>query len=242
MTDADHKEDTGADSIEERLVRINDRIGKACVRAGRVPDDVVLLPITKGVTPDRIAEAARCGLTVFGESKVQEARHKIPMCAGNLTWHMIGHLQSNKIRDAVWLFSAIQAIDSLKLLQMVNEGCEKAGKSMPVALEINVGGEGTKFGMNEADAAAVLQACNELSRVEVTGLMAIPPITADPEGARPFFRRLREIRDRLRDGSGFELRELSMGMSHDFEVAIEEGATTIRLGTIIFGKREAMKQ
>lgn len=227
-----------AGSLEERLAVVRDRISGACSRAGRLPDDVLLVPVTKGVDPEQVSEAARCGLRVFGESKVQEARNKIAMCPGNLMWHMIGHLQSNKVKEAVRLFSMIHSVDSLGLLRQVGEACDEAGRRMPICLEINICGEGSKYGLLEPQAEEVLNAANEYCKIEVCGLMAIPPAVEKPESSRPHFRRLREIRDRLKVSTGLELRELSMGMSNDFEVAIEEGATMIRVGTILFGKRE----
>lgn len=228
-------------SFEERLAGIRERIAGACARAGRSPDDVLLIPVTKGVDPDRVSEASRSGLDVFGESKVQEARHKVGMCPGHLSWHMIGHLQSNKVREAVHLFSMIHSIDSLGLLRQVASAAENAGKTMPVCIEVNVSGEGAKYGLSEAEVEGVVTAGNELSRIEVRGLMTIPPAAEDPGASRPYFRKLREIRDRLRSSTGVDLNELSMGMSNDFDVAIEEGATMIRVGTILFGRREGLK-
>ncbi|MEI6971407.1 MAG: YggS family pyridoxal phosphate-dependent enzyme [bacterium] len=228
-------------SFEERLAAIRDRVTAACARAGRSPDDVLLLPVTKGVDPDSVSVAARCGLGVFGESKVQEARHKIGMCPGHLSWHMIGHLQSNKVREAVHLFSMVHSIDSLDLLRQVAAASDNAGKTMPVCLEVNVSGEGSKYGLAVADVEGVVAAGNDLGRIEVRGLMTIPPVAEDPGASRPYFRKLRELRDRLRASTGVDLNDLSMGMSNDFEIAIEEGATVVRVGTILFGKREVRK-
>ena len=227
------------DSFTERLAAVRNRIEEACARAGRRPDDVLLLPVTKGVAPERLEEAAACGLSVFGENRVQEARQKMAVLPDRLSWHMIGHLQSNKARDAARYFSMIQSVDSLKLLRTIDAAAADEGKTMPVCLEVNLAGEGSKFGLAEPDVAGVLAGCNELRCVDVRGLMAIPPVAEDPAAARPYFAKLRGIRDRLRSESGFELPELSMGMSNDFEMAIEEGATIVRLGTILFGRREA---
>lgn len=226
-------------SFEERLAAIRGRMEKACLRAGRSPEDVLLIPVTKGVDPERVTEASRCGLDIFGESKVQEARQKIAMCSGSLTWHMVGHLQSNKVKEAVRLFSMIHSIDSPGLLRQVGTACEDAGRTMPVCIEVNIGGEGSKYGLAETEVEGVVAAANDLSRIEMKGLMAIPPAAENPEASRPYFRRLREIRDRVRASTGVDLRDLSMGMSHDFEIAIEEGATMIRVGTVLFGRREA---
>ena len=226
------------ETFEERLGVIRGRVAQACARAGRDPATVNILPVTKTHGPERVAEAAACGLTVFGENKVQEAQSKIPLCPGHLAWHMIGHLQTNKVKVAVRLFAQIQAVDSLKLLGAIDAAGELTGRVMPVLLEVNVAGESSKFGLAPAEVPAVLEAANGLRRVEIAGLMTIPPLAEDPEQARPFFRQLRELRDRWRPATGFALNELSMGMSHDFEVAIEEGATWIRLGTVLFGPRE----
>jgi hypothetical protein len=198
------------------------------------------LAVSKTCGPDCIREAASAGLMDFGESRVQEAKQKIPLCPTALTWHLIGHLQTNKVKDAVHLFNLIQAVDSLKLLLAIETAAEAAGRVMPVFLEVNVSGESSKFGLAPEAVPGVLKTAESLRRVEIRGLMTIPPLTEDPEKARPFFRSLREHRERWRRETGFELRELSMGMSHDFEVAIEEGATWIRLGTILFGKRTAL--
>ncbi|MDD5677204.1 MAG: YggS family pyridoxal phosphate-dependent enzyme [Kiritimatiellae bacterium] len=224
-------------SFEERLVDVQRRITEACRRAARSPEDVRLLAVSKTRAPECVREAATCGLTFFGESRVQEARQKIPLCPSSLTWHLIGHLQTNKVKDAVNLFHLIQAVDSLKLLMAIETAAEAAGRVMPVFLEVNVSGESCKFGLAPDAVPGVLQAANGMRRVDIQGLMTIPPLAEDPEQARPFFRALREHRDRWRQETGFELRELSMGMSHDFEIAVEEGATWVRLGTILFGKR-----
>lgn len=225
------------DSFEERLADVQRRIAAACRRAGRNPESVRIVTVSKTHGPERVHEAAAAGLTVFGESRVQEARQKIPLCPAALTWHLIGHLQTNKVKDAVNLFHSIQAVDSLKLLMAIETAAEAAGRIMPVFLEVNVSGESSKFGLAPEAVPGVLKVANGLRRVEIQGLLTIPPLAEDPEHARPFFQALREHRDRWRQETGFELRELSMGMSHDFEIAVEEGATWIRLGTILFGKR-----
>lgn len=231
-----------SESFEERLNQARARIRNACERAGRRPDDVRLLPISKTQGPEEIREAADCGLTVFGESRVQEAKQKIPLCPGRLSWHMVGHLQTNKVRDAVQLFQMIHSVDSLKLLRAIDGMSGAAGIVMPVCLEVNVSGEGSKFGLAPEAVPEVLKAANDLMQVDVVGLMTIPPVARDPEEARPHFRRLRELRDQWRDQTGFVLPDLSMGMSHDFEIAIEEGATWVRLGTILFEMRASNEQ
>lgn len=230
------------ESFEERLNQVQARIRNACERVRRQPDDVRLLPISKTWGPEEIREAADCGLTVFGENRVQEAKQKIPLCPGRLSWHMVGHLQTNKVGDAVQLFQMIHSVDSLKLLRAVDRISGAAGVVMPVCLEVNVSGEGSKFGLAPEAVPEVLKAANDLMQVDVVGLMTIPPVARDPEEARPHFRRLRELRDQWRDQTGFVLPDLSMGMSHDFEIAIEEGATWVRLGTILFERRVSNEQ
>lgn len=225
-------------SFSERLNQVRERIGAACARTGRRADEVRLLVASKAQPPEKIREAAESGLVVFGENRVQEARQKIPMCPSNLEWHMIGHLQSNKVRDAVRLFQMIHSVDSPKLLTVIDAANELTGRIMPVCLEVNVSGESSKFGLAPESVPEVLDIANKLNRVEIVGLMTIPPATRDPESARPFFKKLRQLRDQWRGQTGFNLNELSMGMSHDFEIAVEEGATWVRLGTVLFGKRE----
>ncbi len=229
---------TVPDTMEERIAHVQARIATACARAGRPAGSVRLVAVSKTHPPERVEEAVRCGLRLFGENKVQEAAAKIPLCSSSLEWHLVGHLQSNKARIAVQLFSMIHSIDSADLLQRVNRICDEEGRRMPVCLEVNVAGEGSKFGLAPEAVAGVLAAAQGCARIEVVGLMAIPPAVEDPERARGFFRTLRELRDRLRGETGYELPELSMGMSHDFEIAIEEGATLVRVGTDIFGERE----
>jgi PLP dependent protein len=226
--------------FQERLAQTNLRLAEACQRAGRKPSEVRIVAVSKTVPPDDIRDAAECGQIVFGESKVQEARQKIPMCPGHLEWHMVGHLQQNKVRDAVRLFRMIHSVDSLRLLEAINAACETAGNRMPVLLEVNVSGERSKFGMPPEEGPAVLEKSGGLMNVDVVGLMTVPPVTEDPQEARPFFRQLREFRDKWQMLSGAVLPELSMGMSHDFEVAVEEGATMVRLGTVLFGERKSL--
>jgi len=207
--------------IGENLERIRERIARA--------GDVQLIAVSKKVPPEGIEEALAAGQMLFGESKVQEAKAKIPVVSGRARWHMVGHLQSNKARDAVALFELIHSVDNISLAVELDKWAERAGKTQAILLEVNVSGEVSKFGLKPEDVEAALERINALRRVEVRGLMTIPPAGKE---ARPFFRQLREMRDRL------GLTELSMGMSHDFEVAIEEGATMVRIGTAIFGERQ----
>jgi pyridoxal phosphate enzyme (YggS family) len=223
--------------LSANLACVQQRIAMACARAERDPDTVTLLAVTKGIPPEVIREAVNCGLSLFGENKVQEARAKIPLCPGRLRWHMIGHLQSNKCRDAVQLFQMVEGVDSLSLAQELNTWAEKQGKTMPVLLEVNMAGESTKFGFRPEQALADLMAINSLPKLEIYGLMTIAPWTPDPEKVRPIFRRLGELKAQCEERLGASLPHLSMGMSGDFEVAIEEGATLVRIGTLLFGPR-----
>ena len=224
--------------LENRYAVILKRIRAACDRAGRYPASVQLLAVSKTQQPDDVAAVAALGIDTFGENRVQEARGKIPLCSSRLHWHLIGHLQSNKAREAVHLFEMIHSVDSLRMLETLDRFAADEGRSLPVCLEVNVSGERSKFGLSPEQLQTTVEAANKLFNVEIVGLMTIPPIAENPEEARPFFRALRELRDRLSAESGLALPELSMGMSHDFEIAIEEGATWIRLGTLLFGSRK----
>ena len=224
-------------SLADNLTLIQQRIRTACDRAGREVDSVTLLAVSKTHPADTIKAAADLGLLLFGENKVQEAKAKIPNSPGKARWHFIGHLQSNKCRDAVELFSMIQCVDSLAIAQEINKRADQASKTMPVLLEINVAGEASKFGYKPDQMLAELKELNALPRLEVHGLMAIPPYSPVPEKSRPYFKTLRELKRRAEDVLGAPLPVLSMGMSDDFEVAIEEGSTMIRVGTALFGAR-----
>lgn len=223
--------------LAANLESIRQRIAAACQRAGRAPDSVTLLAVTKTHPPELVAEAAKLGLTLFGENKVQEAKAKIPLCMARLRWHMIGHLQSNKCRDAVELFELIQSVDSLSLAEELNKRAQQVAKTLPILLEVNIVGEASKFGYKPEQLLLDLEKLNALSRLEIHGLMTVPPYSPLPEKVRPVFRRLRELREQCQQAMGAPLPHLSMGMSGDFEVAIEEGATIVRLGTAIFGER-----
>ena len=226
-------------SIAENLTEVQKRIEEACARAGREASSVLLLPVTKGHSVAMIEEAAGLGLRVFGENKVQEAKAKIPQCSSRLQWHMIGHLQSNKARDAVQLFSMIQSIDSLALAEEVNKWAEKLSKRMPILIEVNTGGEGSKYGFSPGNIP--VEEINAFPRLELQGLMTVAPYSTAPERVRPFFRKLKALRDECSERLGAPLPHLSMGMSGDFEIAIEEGATIVRIGTALFGPRSYAK-
>lgn len=221
---------------------IQRRIVAACERAGRDPASVQLMAVSKGHPPEAIRAVADTGLTLFGESKVQEAKVKIPQCPGRLHWQMIGHLQSNKAKDAVHFFELIQSVDSLSLAQELNKRAEQAAKTLPILLEVNMAGEASKFGYGPESVLAELDQLNDLKRLELHGLMTIAPWSQDVERVRPFFRKLRELKERCEEKLGVPLPVLSMGMSGDFEVAIEEGSTLVRVGTAIFGERSYAKK
>ncbi len=224
-------------TMQEKVDNILERIANACQRVGRTADSVRLIAVSKTYPPDSVREAVQCGLRVFGESRVPEAEAKIPLCPSRIEWELIGHLQRNKVRRAVRLFDTIHAVDSLALLEKINAVAGEAGKNIKVCLEVNVSGEPSKYGFKAEEVPAILEQATSLMNVDLAGLMTIPPFKPNPEEVRPFFAKLRELRDELATSSGFPLEELSMGMSGDFEVAIEEGATCVRVGTAIFGKR-----
>ena len=227
-------------ALADNLNSIQQRIRTACERCGRDPNSITLLAVSKTHPPQTIQELSECGQLLFGENKVQEAKAKIPNCPGKLRWHFIGHLQSNKCRDAVELFSMIQSVDSLGIAQEINKRAEQVAKTMPVLLEVNVAGEASKFGYKPELMLAELNELNKLSRLEIHGLMAIPPFSPVAEKSRPYFRALRELKERAEAVLGAPLPVLSMGMSDDFEIAIEEGSTMIRVGTALFGERQKM--
>jgi pyridoxal phosphate enzyme (YggS family) len=227
--------------LAAHLQSVRQRIAAACERSGRDPSAVTLLAVSKNQPPEMVRAAAAAGLTLFGENRVQEARLKIGQCPGHLRWQMIGHLQSNKCRDAVFLFSMIQSVDSLPLAEEINKWAGHFAKTMPVLLEINIAGESSKFGCTPENLPALLPLVNALPKLEIHGLMTVAPFAADPEKVRLVFRRLRQLKADCEQILGAPLPHLSMGMTGDFEVAVEEGATIIRLGTALFGARRAAK-
>ena len=227
--------------LSANLEMIRRRIKAACNRCDREPNSVTLLAVTKTQPPEVVAAAAELGLPLFGENKVQEAKAKIPLCTGKLRWHFIGHLQSNKCRDAVNLFQMIQGVDSLPLAREINRLADDAAKTIPILLEVNLAGESSKFGYRPEQLLAELKEINSLPRIEIQGLMTVPPWSPDAKNSRPHFRRLRELKTECERVLGTPLPHLSMGMSGDFEVAIEEGATIIRIGTALFGPRAKAK-
>jgi PLP dependent protein len=230
-------------SILENVPQIRERIAAAARRAHRRPEEISLMAVTKTFPPERIREAYDAGLRLFGENRVQEFAGKTGALAdlSDADWHMIGHLQTNKAAKAAELFAAVDSVDSLRLAQKINASAQQLGKKLSVLIEINVGGEEAKTGIapESSELDEILRAALGLEHLILRGLMTIPPFTEDPEGARPYFRRLREVRDQIaaKRLPAVQMDVLSMGMSHDFEVAIEEGSTCVRLGTAIFGER-----
>jgi PLP dependent protein len=216
--------------IPDDLVAVERRIVGACVRAGRKREEVTLVAVSKTKPAEMVEEAIAAGVTDIGENRVQEARDKRPLVRGAARWHLIGHLQSNKAKDAVRLFDVIQTVDDLDLAQKIARAAAAAGKVQDVLLEVNIGNEPQKSGAATANVEALANGVRALDALQLRGLMAIPP-AGEPEQTRPWFRELRKLRDAL------GLQELSMGMTDDFEVAIEEGATIIRVGRAIFGER-----
>ncbi len=230
-------------TIAENLSAIRDRMARAARRAGRNPEDIALMAVTKTRPAEDILAAYEAGHRLFGENRVQEFADKFGALANlrDAEFHMIGHLQSNKAGKAAEVFHAIDSLDSAKLGDRLNAAAEKIGKALGVLVEINIGGEEAKSGIapESAELEEILTAAPNWPYLQLRGLMTVPPFTEDAEGARPYFQRLRELRDRLaaRNLPAVQLDQLSMGMSHDFEVAIEEGSTCVRLGTAIFGER-----
>ena len=227
--------------ISANLNQVRQRISAACARVGRDPATVELMTVSKGHPAEVVCAAAELGLSLFGENRIQEAKAKIGLCPNRLRWHLIGHLQSNKCRDAVSFFAMIQSVDSLALAQEINKWAEKFAKTMPVLIEVNVAGESSKFGYTPERVLSELKEINALPKIEVHGLMTVAPFAQEAEKVRPVFRRLRELKGECEEILGAPLPQLSMGMSGDFEVAVEEGATMIRLGSAVLGPRAALK-
>ncbi len=231
-----------SEDITSNLARVNDRIRAAAERVGRVGADVKLVAVSKTHPPETLREAMKAGVSVFGENKVQEGEAKISEIGRDAAeWHLIGHLQSNKARKAVQLFDIVHSLDSVELAERLERICVEEGSGeLPVLVQVDLAGEATKSGIGETDLAALVEFLQRCERLRLTGLMVLPPFFDEPEATRPYFIRLREMRDRLelQGAFGSSRGELSMGMSHDFEVAVEEGATIVRVGTAIFGARE----
>ncbi len=235
-------------NLEGNIARVRERIAAAARRVGRDPQEITLVAVTKTVPADRIRAAWELGVTDFGENRVQEAVAKIPLVIPEgeaetgrpaPRWHMIGHLQRNKVKRVIPLFDIIHSVDSVRLAREIDRRAGRAEKVMPVLLEVNVAGEATKYGFAPEEVLPAVEEIKELPHLEIQGLMTVPPIAEDPEEVRPHFRRLRELRDELaRRFPSLNWHHLSMGMTDDFEVAIEEGATMVRIGRAIFGERD----
>jgi PLP dependent protein len=227
-------------AIAENIAAIRERITTAARRAGRNPDEIALMAVCKTKPAESIREAYASGQRLFGENRVQEFASKAPQVSAlqDAKFHMIGHLQSNKVKLGAELFAAVDSVDSLKLAERLNSAAQTLGKTLDVLIEIKVGGEEAKSGLQpeSPEVSEILDHTKDWPNLRVRGLMTVPPFAEDPEGARPYFRQLREFRDSLAK-RGYALDQLSMGMSHDFEVAIQEGSTCVRVGTAIFGER-----
>jgi pyridoxal phosphate enzyme (YggS family) len=226
-------------SIADNLTRVKERMAEAAIRSGRRPDSVKLVGVTKTVDVERIKEAVSAGLQILGENYVQEARDKINAFGGPVKWHFVGRLQTNKAKYAVKLFDLIQTVDSFRLAKELDHRAQPLDRTIPIIIQVNLAGEATKGGVKPAECLSLIKQLSTLKNLQIRGLMTMPPFFDQPERARPYFAQLRELSQELAEAQvpGVEMHELSMGMSGDFETAIEEGATLIRVGTAIFGER-----
>ncbi|MBI3353580.1 MAG: YggS family pyridoxal phosphate-dependent enzyme [Nitrospirae bacterium] len=228
--------------IAENVKAVRTRIEQAAKRSGRDVKYIKLIAVTKTVDINRIKEAVEAGLKIFGENRVQEAQKKVTsyelrVTSGKIEWHFIGHLQTNKVKDVVGSFELIHAVDSLRLSEEIDRQAKKRGIVQDILIEVKLSEEESKYGITEEELLPLIESVSKFNNIKLLGLMAIPPFFDDAEKTRPYFKRLRELRDEAVK-NGFNLPELSMGMSHDFETAIEEGATMVRIGTAIFGERK----
>ncbi len=224
--------------IVKNLEGVNARIQEACTAAGRAREEVELVAVSKRKPKEAIQEALEAGHLLMGENRVQEVMQKQPDLPSVLRWHLIGHLQSNKVKHALHCrFELIHSVDSVKLLQAIDRQAGEEGWMQSILLQVNVAGDGAKFGFKPEEVPAALDVCNLCRNLDVQGLMTLPPLTQDPHDVAPYFAQLRELRDQCSEESGFELPHLSMGMSRDLEVAVQEGSTLVRVGTDIFGAR-----
>src|SRR5438876_11804129 len=225
------------EDLAANLERVREQIARAAKKVGRDVDEIELVAISKTHPAERVREGHEAGQSLFGESRVQEARVKIPELPSAIRWHFVGHLQKNKIRHALPLFEMIHSVDSLVLAQEINRIAEEEGLHPRVLLEVNVAGEGSKFGFAPKNLREQMEELLALPRLSIEGLMCIPPIAEEPEASRKYFVQLRKLRDRLQTEFHVDLAQLSMGMTEDFAVAVEEGATLVRVGTAVFGER-----
>jgi hypothetical protein len=223
-------------SVRENLLKVTERIEKAALNVGRDPEKIKLVGVSKTVETDRIKEAVEAGITILGENYVQEAQKKIEEIGRPVSWHFIGHLQSNKAKYAIRLFDMIHSLDSVSLAEELNRRAEQADRMMKVMIEVNLSMEATKFGTDEERVLSLAKRIQNLNHLSLEGLMTMPPYFDSPELSRPYYIALRELKERMAK-EGITMKELSMGMSNDFEIAVEEGATYVRVGTAIFGPR-----
>jgi hypothetical protein len=224
-------------AVKENLLRVTERIEEAARKVGRDPQEIKLVGVSKTVETDRIKEAIEAGITILGENYVQEAQKKIEEIGQPVSWHFIGHLQSNKAKYAIRLFDMIHSLDSVSLAEELNRRAEQADRMMKVMIEVNLSKEATKFGADEGWVLSLAKRIQNLHHLSLEGLMTMPPYFDSPEMSRPYYIALRELKERMAK-EGIPMKELSMGMSNDFEIAVEEGATYVRVGTAIFGPRK----
>lgn len=224
-------------SIKENLERITEKIGKKSELVGRNPREMTLVAVTKTVEADRVEEAIVAGVNIIGESRVQEAKEKYRKVKSKVVWHLVGHLQRNKAKDAVKIFDLIHSVDNAKLAKEIDKQARKIGKIQKILIEVNVSGEESKYGLNPEEVITFLQEVSVLPNVKIEGLMAMAPLGENPEDSRPYFRKLKELLEetKAKNIENVEMVYLSMGMSNDFEVAIEEGSNMVRIGRAIFG-------
>jgi len=230
--------------VRNNIGKVKERISSACAKAGRDPNSVTIVAVTKNRTVEEIEEVKAAGITDIGENRIQEALVKycdkrLAISDKRVNWHLVGHLQTNKVKEAVKIFGLIHSVDSLRLAQEIDRQAAKINKVQDMLVEVNTSGEASKFGLKPDETIEVIKAISRLKNVNINGLMTIAPIVDNPEKARPYFKILRELRERIyeRRMTNYERRILSMGMSDDFEVAIEEGATIVRIGRAIFEKQ-----
>lgn len=231
-----------ASAVADNLERVREQIATAATKSGRSAKDVDLIAVTKTHDAERVRAAIDAGHLVFGESKVQEARAKIPLLPSSARWHFIGHLQKNKIRHALPLFELFHGVDTVDVAQGIDRIADEMGSHPRILLEVNVAGEGSKFGFKPEGLRTAMETLMALPRVSLEGLMTIPPFSDEAEDSRRYFSELRELRDSLQKDFGVALPHLSMGMTNDFAIGIEEGATLVRVGTAIFGARMTLKE
>lgn len=226
--------------IADNILSVKERIEKAALKAGRAPGDIKLVAVSKRIGVEEIRDAISTGATILGESYVQEAKEKIEEIGHHVQWHMIGHLQTNKVKQAISLFDMIHSVDRIGLAKEIDKRAKQSGKRVSVLIQVNISHETTKSGIERDSAISLVSEITNLTNIKAEGLMTMPPYFDDPEYARPYFKSLRELKEEIERKRfvNISMKELSMGMSNDFEIAIEEGATIIRVGTAIFGERE----